>query len=296
MERSGIPASITLAQGLLESGDGNSRLARKANNHFGIKCHDWKGKTIYHDDDAKGECFRKYESVEESFRDHSEFLTGRSRYASLFELKPDDYKGWAKGLKQAGYATSPTYAEALIRIIEENNLVSYDAIVLQAKEHPTKEKPAYDLTEYAGGRKVYYKNRVKYIVAREGDSFYSLSDELSLFVWLLTKYNEMPDTTIFKEGDLVYIQPKRNKSEVDKKTHIVKEGETLLGISQVYAIKKDKLALRNHIAAGDTLRAGEELLLRGKKKGAGMVISRPKVELKEKEATDEFRIDYDLDD
>jgi LysM repeat protein len=295
MERTGIPASITLAQGLLESGDGNSRLARKANNHFGIKCHnDWKGKTIYHDDDAEGECFRKYESVEESYRDHSDFLTGRSRYAELFKNKPGDYKAWAKGLKQAGYATSPTYAEALIRIIEENELQVYDQVVLTGKGVKSKEKPAYESTEYAGGRKVYYTNRVKYVIAREGDSFFSLSDELNLFVWLLTKYNEMPDSVIFREGDRVYIQPKRNKAEVDKKTHIVKEGETLLGISQLYAVKKEKLALRNQLTPGDTLRIGQELLLREKKKGSGLMISKPKIEVKDQEPAEEYRIEYDL--
>jgi LysM repeat protein len=296
MERTGIPASITLAQGLLESGDGNSRLARKANNHFGIKCHDWNGKKIYHDDDEKGECFRKYESVEESYRDHSDFLAGRTRYAELFSNKPDDYKAWAKGLKQAGYATSPTYATALISIIEENELFAYDQVVLTGKGVKSKEKPAYELTEYAGGRKLFYNNRVKYVIAREGDSFFSLSDELNLFVWLLTKYNEMPDSTIFREGDRVYIQPKRNKAEVDRKTHTVKEGETLSGISQLYAVKKDKLALRNGLSPDAQLEAGQELLLRGKKKGTGMMLSKPKIQLKEEGTNDEFKIDYDLDE
>src|SRR5690554_5416321 len=134
MHRSGVPASITLAQGILESGDGNSALARKANNHFGIKCHgDWKGKTYYQDDDEKDECFRKYKSVLESFRDHSEFLK-KPRYAFLFELKPTDYKGWAKGLKKAGYATNPRYPQLLIKIIEENNLHQYDLVKLPKKE------------------------------------------------------------------------------------------------------------------------------------------------------------------
>lgn len=127
MNRVGIPASITLAQGMLESGNGNSTLARKSNNHFGIKCHnDWKGKRVYHDDDRKGECFRKYKTVYQSYIDHSDFLTGKQRYASLFELKTTDYKGWAKGLKKAGYATDPKYAHRLIEIIEENNLDRFD--------------------------------------------------------------------------------------------------------------------------------------------------------------------------
>ena len=123
----GIPASITLAQGILESGSGNSELARKANNHFGIKCHkDWKGKTFHMDDDAKNECFRKYKSPDESYRDHSLFLTTRDRYADLFELDITDYRGWARGLKKAGYATNPKYPQLLIKIIEENRLYEFD--------------------------------------------------------------------------------------------------------------------------------------------------------------------------
>ena len=144
MQRSGVPASITLAQGALESGDGNSRLARNGNNHFGIKCHnDWTGKKIYEDDDSKNECFRKYPTVEDSYRDHSDYLRSKSRYAFLFELSVTDYKGWARGLKKAGYATSPTYAEALIKIIEEHNLNLYDRMNAYAekpaqKAHPTR--------------------------------------------------------------------------------------------------------------------------------------------------------------
>ncbi len=297
MERTGIPASITLAQGLLESGDGNGRLARKANNHFGIKCHDgWKGKTIYHDDDEKGECFRKYKSVEESFKDHSDFLTGRSRYAELFTLEKDDYKGWAKGLKKAGYATNPAYAEALIRIVEENELYKYDYEVIARLGGKTKGKPAFESTEYAGGRKISYNNRVKYIIAREGDSFVSLSEELDYFQWLLPKYNELPEKTIFAEGDVVYIQPKRNKADINKKVHTVKEGETLHSISQMYAVKAEKLALRNNLTLNTPLKAGQQILLRGKVKGVGILLSKPKINIEDEHKTEEFRIDYDLDD
>ena len=127
MHRSGVPASITLAQGILESGDGNSKMARVAKNHFGIKCHsDWKGKTFIQDDDTKNECFRKYKSVLDSYKDHSDFLK-RRRYAALFELKITDYKSWAKGLKKAGYATNPKYPQLLIGIIEANELYQYDS-------------------------------------------------------------------------------------------------------------------------------------------------------------------------
>ena len=122
-----IPASITLAQGLFESGAGQSELAMKGNNHFGIKCNGWDGRKVYHDDDARNECFRAYNNAFESYEDHSRFLVGSKRYASLFSLKTTDYKGWAKGLKTAGYATSPSYAEALIRIIEMYNLYQFPA-------------------------------------------------------------------------------------------------------------------------------------------------------------------------
>jgi len=295
MERTGIPASITLAQGILESGDGNGTLARRGNNHFGIKCHDWKGKTINHDDDENNECFRKYKSVEESYRDHSDFLTDRSRYAELFTLTPDDYKAWAKGLKKAGYATSPAYAEALIRIIEENKLYEYDRQVIVGSGTGHKIKPVYATTEYAGGRKAYYNNRVKYVLAREGDSFYSLSEELDVFEWQLPKYNDLPVKTIFHEGEKVYLQPKRNKAEVGKNTHIVKEGETLHNISQLYALKLDKLALRNQLTPDAALKAGQKLLLRGKTEGVKTPLSVPKIELKEEEPEEEFIIEFDAE-
>lgn len=295
MEKSGIPASITLAQGILESGNGNSTLARKANNHFGIKCHDWKGKSVRHDDDEKNECFRKYKSVDESYHDHSEFLTTRSRYASLFELKRDDYKAWAKGLKKAGYATSPTYADALIRLIEENELYKYDEEVV-ARADGKKKKAEYDKTEYAGGRKVYYNNRVKYILAREGDEFLDLSEELDLFNWQLPKYNDLEDEHVFAEGKKVYLQPKRNKAEAGKKVHIVSYGETLHSISQLYALKLEKLAFKNNLSPDDELETGRELLLRGKVKGAKKEISAPKIEIREEEPEEEFQIDFNVDE
>lgn len=296
MVRTNIPASITLAQGILESGDGNSTLARRGNNHFGIKCHDWKGKSIRHDDDAPNECFRRYKSVEESYRDHSDFLTGRSRYEKLFELDPTDYKGWAKGLKKAGYATSPTYAEVLIRIIEENNLQQYDQIVLSRGGVDIKVKRDFATTEYAGGRKLHYNNRVKYVLAREGDSFYNLSEELDLFQWQLPKYNDMPPDKIFSEGERVYLQPKRGKAAAGLKVHKVQEGETLLSISQLYAIKLDKLAARNNLDTDSPLTPGQEILLRGKLKGGGNKLKVPKIELKEEEEPEEeFIIEFDAD-
>lgn len=298
MVRARIPASITLAQGILESGDGNSKLARKGNNHFGIKCHDWKGKSMKHDDDEKNECFRKYKSVEQSYRDHSDFLTGRERYAGLFELKITDYKGWAKGLKKAGYATSPTYAKVLIRLIEENELYKYDKEVLKNGGGKGRikrtRKSNYISTEYAGSRKLYYNNRVKYVVAMEGDRFYNLSEELDLFEWQLPKYNDMPESKVFNEGEIVYLQPKRNKADVNHKQHVVKKGETLLDISQQYAVRLDKLAKRNLLKPDSELQEGQIILLRGKTEGKREINLLPNLQLKD-ESNEEIIIDFNAD-
>lgn len=265
MARTGIPASITIAQGILESGSGKSRLAVKANNHFGIKCHDWNGKKIRHDDDARRECFRKYKSVDESYRDHSDFLTTKPRYASLFLLEPTDYKRWAKGLKKAGYATSPKYAESLIRIIEENQLYLLD----QGVEIPDHDIYYADNTKTKvtdinkSQRQVFENNRVKYITVKEGDSFISLTAELDLLPWELTKYNETSENRSLSEGQVLYIQPKRANAEAGKRIHKVKSGETMYSISQKYGVRLDKLYDRNQMAKGTQPQTGTELLLRG---------------------------------
>lgn len=294
MRKTGIPASITLAQGILESGDGNSRLARKSNNHFGIKCHDWKGKSVRHDDDAKNECFRKYKSVEESFHDHSEFLTSRQRYSALFDLKPTDYRAWAKGLKKAGYATSPTYSKALIGLIEDNELHKYDQLVIaEKKSNKKRTETAYE--EYTGGRKVFYNNRVKYILAKAGDSFASLSIELDLLSWQLPKYNDLSEENVIQEGQYIYLQPKRNKADARKNYHVVAEGETIQSISQLYAVKAEKLAGRNGLPTEGPLEPGQSLLLRKRLKNVERPLSLPEIELKETETTEEFQVEYDLD-
>lgn len=185
-----IPASITLAQGVLESGSGKGRLALKANNHFGIKCHGWKGAKIYHDDDRSQECFRKYKKAEMSYEDHSEFLTGRNRYASLFKLKPDDYKGWARGLRAAGYATDRKYPQKLISLIERYELYKYDDEVLGS----TTTKRKRSSTTIIEGRK---KKEVlkKHIVAK-GDTLYSLS---KLYT---TSVDAIKDSNNLKSNDL----------------------------------------------------------------------------------------------
>ena len=181
MHRSGIPASITLAQGILESGDGNSPLAVYGKNHFGIKCHKgWKGKSMRLDDDEKNECFRKYNDVYDSYRDHSEFLSTRGRYSFLFELKITDYKGWAKGLKKAGYATNPKYPQLLIDLIEKNKLYEYDRYGKVPPKKLTKDRTSSPLAVAKHNRTIKLHNHIKYIVARDGDTFYRITQDLSL--------------------------------------------------------------------------------------------------------------------
>jgi len=190
MRTHGIPASITLAQGILESGSGQGRLAKQANNHFGIKCHsNWTGETIKHDDDKSQECFRKYDDAADSFRDHSVFLTSRSRYASLFKLPKDDYKSWAKGLRKAGYATDPKYPDKLITLIEKYNLQEYDNEVL-AK---TKNTQGYNTS--VSDSEPNEKNQTHHIVV-QGDTLYSISKKYDTSIAELKKLNNLSDNTI----------------------------------------------------------------------------------------------------
>lgn len=276
MQRTGIPASITLAQGILESANGNSMLAKKANNHFGIKCHStWTGKTIHKDDDAKNECFRKYPNAYDSFKDHSDFLTKGQRYAFLFEYPSTDYKKWAKGLKKAGYATSNTYASRLIEIIEKYQLDQYDdpkaSRLVQNDKYQSTEpkktshrKPKLTKEDYAVqlGRKILLNNNVKFIMAKKGDSYPKIIDEFQMLRWELYKYNDVDNGDALKTGTKVYIQPKRNKAERGKNTHTVKNGETLYSISQDYAIKLRKLAKRNDLSPDSDVKEGDILKLR----------------------------------
>ena len=226
-----IPASITLAQGILESGSGNSRLAKKANNHFGIKCHKgWTGKTFYMDDDAKDECFRKYNKVEDSYRDHSLFLTQRGRYTFLFEYDTKDYKSWAYGLKKAGYATNPKYPELLIRIIEKYDLAQYDSGKIGKKRHHKKtDEP--DISDVAAsvtaelmeagktesGRPLFTNNGKKLILAKEGDTYYTIAKELNIYSWQLFTYNDVDKKHTIQAGELVFLEKKKRKAN---KNHI----------------------------------------------------------------------------
>jgi LysM repeat protein len=239
-----IPASITLAQGLIESAAGTSDLATKGNNHFGIKCHEWKGDRMFHDDDLAGECFRVYGSAELSFVDHSEFLTGRSRYASLFSLGVMDYESWAKGLKKAGYATNPQYANMLIKLIEDYHLEQFDAgITLQNKNSfLVSSKNKYDQLHAVQLK----DNKSKYIVAQKGDTYYRISQEFSMAMWELRQYNDFDKKKdVLEEGDIIYIQPKKRRSGGSSDYVTQEVLESLASVSQDFGIKLNTLKRKN---------------------------------------------------
>ena len=265
MRRTGIPASIKMAQAILESGDGNSTLARRGNNHFGIKCHGWTGRRIYHDDDERNECFRRYSTPEESFLDHSEFLTSRPRYAGLFKLDPHDYRGWARGLKAAGYATNPQYDRLLIRIIEDNQLYKLDAgisVSPRAGKVVETRKGVIDEMPAAGSRRIQTRNRIKYIIANEGDTYESITSEMGLMSWELARYNDIPRGSSISPGDIVYLQPKRIRAQRGMETHKVSKGETMWHISQLYGIRLERLLRRNYMQKGEEPSPGQIIYLR----------------------------------
>ena len=277
MEKYGIPASITMAQALLESDNGNSTLAREANNHFGIKCkNNWTGETILHDDDAPGECFRKYGSVEESFRDHSEFLDNSPRYQELFKLNIMDYAGWARGLKAAGYATNPKYAEMLIKIIEENKLYLLDEQKpLPAAPGGKKEGVALlyasgvkiDLDHYSasvrsvGSHTVYINNGSEFIVAGGGESYETLGKLLGISASRLRRYNDQRSGSQPFPGSAVYIRSKAKRSFGDKLLHTVGHDDNLWSISQLYGIRLKELARLNRISSSASISAGQQIRL-----------------------------------
>ena len=275
MNKFGIPAGITLAQGILESANGNSTLATKANNHFGIKCHKgWTGKTFRMDDDAKNECFRKYKEPLKSYKDHSKFLSTRRRYAFLFELDITDYKGWAHGLKKAGYATNPRYPQLLIKIIEDNGLFEYDKLYkidrtkLAKNIKPENVKPNNDITpenaKYvettSTGRKVYSNNDVKFIFAKTGDNPYAIAKEFNIYKYQVTRYNFLTTKDTIKEGQIIYLEKKKNKGK--DAYHIVQSGETLYDISEKYAIRLKKLCKYNSLPRNAKLFPDQKIKLR----------------------------------
>ena len=235
MRKYHIPASITLAQGLLESGAGQSALARKSNNHFGIKCgSDWDGKSVRYDDDARNECFRAYKHPKQSYEDHSKFLASRSRYAFLFKLKITDYKGWAKGLKKAGYATDRRYAQRLIDIIELYDLHQYDTKkgLKWMKDNPNPHQP-------------YIANGLVYIVVRPGDTWKSISKEFDVSRKKLRKYNDLYKGYVLQPGDILYLEKKNRKADKEHVVHVLRAGESMYSISQKYGIRLKNLYKRN---------------------------------------------------
>ena len=274
MLKTGVPASVTLAQACLESQDGGSTLAKKANNHFGIKCSEWTGPSYTQDDDKKDECFRKYKTTLESYDDHSLFLSTRPRYASLFQLSITDYKGWAKGLKKAGYATDPTYANRLIKIIEDNQLFMLDqqqetqfTASLDNKLNSSGEErkvkkiyvPSVEAIDAFASRKILSGNGIDYIIVRKGDNFKSLAKEFKLGYWQLPKYNEMDEKTELTEGQIVYIKPKKNESA--QMVYVVKPGDTVLSISQENGIKSKFIYRYNNLQEGARVETGQQLYL-----------------------------------
>lgn len=273
-----IPASIILAQGILETNSGNSVFFKKSGNHFGIKCHkDWEGDTVLIDDDAQNECFRKYKNDIEAFRDHGLFLTTRNRYASLFSLDITDYRAWAEGLKRLGYATNPKYAEALIRIIESNKLYDIDKTskeIILAKEsaiantsdcsrflkgyiHPTRDR--FQEKKKIKNRTVYVNNKIAFIFIEEGDNFFKLASELNTSLYQICWYNDMKKTDCLSEGQILYIAKKKRKSGAEK--HEVQAYENLYSISQLYGVRLKNLIKYNKLPKNYEVKKGDMVWL-----------------------------------
>ncbi len=293
MYRSGIPASITLAQGLLESGAGRSALASEGNNHFGIKCHNkWKGKTMRADDDAPNECFRAYSSAEASFRDHSDFLRFNDRYKFLFDYEITDYKAWAYGLKKAGYATDPSYPVKLIRYIEDYGLDRYDSMTVEevysggAKEIVALDDPESYPSEipesplkmeeatvwrpdpseslsFSLSRTLYAKNGVPFLYSVEGETYATIASGRKLFLKELLRFNDLKAEEALLPGTVVYLGAKKKMAVKGLDKYIVgADGERLRDIAQRFALRQKDLMKMNGLSADEPLHEGDELLLR----------------------------------
>ncbi len=287
MIRSGVPAAITLAQAVLESQSGESDLVKRSNNHFGIKCKpEWTGARTFHDDDAKGECFRVYDNSEASFKDHSDFLRTRAHYQFLFNLSPTDSEAWAKGLKKAGYATAPTYPQKLIKIIKDYQLDQYNSIALARIKSPTlqiiettpveatpiektittiqdkeseseitesetyipaakknndQQNSKYGHLNYPEG--LFTINNTGVLLAKAGSSILAIANQYNISLSKLLLYNDMTEVDILKEDQLIYIERKQKKGEIE--FHIVKQGETLNDISQITGVRLESILLYN---------------------------------------------------
>lgn len=266
MQQYGIPASITLAQGVLESGAGKSDLARRSNNHFGIKCNGWTGRKVYHDDDARGECFRAYDDPFDSYLDHSLFLRNSQRYSRLFKLKKTDYKGWAKGLKSCGYATSPTYAHRLIEIIELYRLDQYDkgggsnsggfTLTPVKKSH----EPFQRVTQH----KINEFNDNLFVIAKAGDTFRSIGADVSVDYRRLAKFNERDKNDVLEEGEYIWLKKKRRRAPKEYRGFVyrVQAGESMYSISQRFGIRLKNLYKMNDLKPNYVIQVGDPLRLR----------------------------------
>ena len=264
MHKHHIPASITLAQGLLESGAGRSTLTKYSNNHFGIKCgRTWQGEKTYHNDDRPNECFREYDNPAQSFEDHSLFLVKNGRYASLFKLDITDYKGWAHGLRKAGYATNPNYGKLLISLIEQYELHQYDRV--KPEKQPKKEKVKADAKRQEvkplETHQTYLANGLVYVKVQKSDTWKTLSKGLNISEKKLRKYNDLYKGYALKEGDILYLTQKHKKAQKGNVTHVVKPGESMHSVSQKYGIRLKNLYKLNRMdeespspEAGDVLR------------------------------------------
>ncbi len=288
MLRSGVPASITLAQGILESQSGESDLAKKSNNHFGIKCKtEWTGAKTYHDDDERGECFRVYPTVEESYKDHSEFLKTRPHYAFLFQLDPTDYDSWAKGLKKAGYATSSTYPQRLMKVITDYGLQQYSLMAMEMKLMEGRKTgtdiaigPAYKISylqsseplplqeaaimpvntepiHYPTG--IFTINQSKVIHAVAGTSLLLLATQYDIPLSKLLEYNELTELEVLDKDRLIYLERKLKKGA--NTVYIAKPGETLYDISQQEGVRLESILLYNTLQKGSRLQSGEKIYL-----------------------------------
>ncbi len=287
MKRMGVPASVTLSQGLHETENGNSVLVKKSNNHFGIKCKSsWTGGGVSHDDDAPGECFRTYKTADESYRDHSNYLRGNERYASLFQLKPSDYKGWAHGLKRAGYATNPKYPVIIIQNIEKYNLAQYDMLAIN-------DMPKYDKSQYEDDKEVpfvYHEeeeenktiaknvsnkdvvatgidgydrighiNNVKCVIAKKGTSLLAIATRQNIALADLMEYNDFTDEGLLAKDQPIFLEKKAKEGSAAM--CVVKQGETLLDIAQQNGVQLEYIASYNNITKNTVVQEGAQLNL-----------------------------------
>lgn len=281
--RTGVPAAITLAQGIHETGAGTSDLVLASNNHFGIKCNGWTGQSVSHDDDAKGECFRKYDSPIDSYKDHSDFLKNRSYYTSLFKLDPRDYRGWAHGLKRAGYATNPKYAQILIKLIEDYNLEQYTDLALNGKfadggdvafasdvktdssndeitNEPVAQKAVVKTYNYPSG--LFKINETSVVFVRKGTAFLKVANDNNISLSRLFEFNDMKPVDIAENDQLVYVQRKRKVGA--EEFHVVQDGETIYDIAQSEGIRLESLLEYNMLSSGMQPAVGEKLNLKWK--------------------------------